>query len=292
MAEPTSLQVAVAQIESIPGDLEANLRKHLEVIAAARAANIEVLVFPELSLTGHGAGPHSLRLAIGRSHPHVGALADASGAMCTVFGLIEEGPAAQFYNAAFAVRDGQLVHAHRKVNLATYGRLDDGKHFAAGSRVGTFALSRHWRVAVLICADTWNPALVHLAALQGATLLLAPVSSAVEAVGDDFDNPGGWDTNLRFHALTYGMAVLMANRVGAEGDLTFWGGSRVLDPFGRVLAQAAGSAAQLLRAAVDFNDVRRARYLLPTVRDANLPLLQREIERIARQSQSGNSGDA
>jgi N-carbamoylputrescine amidase len=75
----------------------------------------------------------------------------------------------------------------------------------------------------------------------------------------------------------------MANRVGTERDLTFWGGSRILDPFGRVVATAAGRGEELVRAELDFDDVRRARYLLPTVRDANLPMVQREIERVMSQ---------
>lgn len=275
------LAVAVAQIASVPGDTAANLRKHVDLIDAARAAGTDVLVFPEMSLTGHAAGPDTLRLALGRDDPPVTAIAKASGAMCTVFGLIEEGPAAQFYNAAMAVRDGGIVAAHRKINLATYGRLEDGKHFGAGGSIDTFGLAPDWRASLMICADLWNPALVHLSALQGTTLLLAPISSALEAVGADFDNPGGWDVNLRFYAMTYGMPVAMANRVGREGELSFWGGSRVLDPFGRVLARAAGDGEELVRAELDFDDVRRARYRLPTVRDANLPLLQREVDRLA-----------
>lgn len=277
----TSLAVAVAQIVTVLGDVAANRRKHLEVIDAARTAGIDVLVFPEMSLTGHAAGPDTLRLALRRGDPLIADIARASGAMCTVFGLIEEGSAAQFYNTAIAVRDGAIVAAHRKINLATYGRLDDGKHFAAGRSVETLDLAPDWRAGIMICADLWNPALVHLAAVQGATLLLAPISSAIEAVGADFDNPGGWDVNLRFYALTYGLPVAMANRVGREGELTFWGGSRILDPFGRTLAKAEGEDEALVQARVEFNDVRRARYLLPTVRDANLPLLQRELERIA-----------
>ncbi len=73
----------------------------------------------------------------------------------------------------------------------------------------------------------------------------------------------------------------MANRAGSEGDLTFWGGSRIVDPFGRTLAQAKGDGEELVSARVDFADLRRARYRLPTVRDANLPLLRRELDRIA-----------
>ncbi|MDQ3215589.1 MAG: nitrilase [Pseudomonadota bacterium] len=274
------MNVAVAQTESILGELEPNLRKHLELIDAARTSGVDVLLFPEMSLTGHSAGPDTLRLAIDRDHRFIAEIARASGEMCTVFGLIEEGAGAQFYNSAIAVRHGKVAFVHRKINLATYGKLEDGKHFAAGSHIETFELAPGWRASVLVCADTWNPALVHLAALQGATLLLVPISSAIEAVAAEFDNPHGWDTNLRFYALTYGMPVMMANRVGAEGDLTFWGGSRILDPFGRPLAEAAGKGEELVRAQLDFASVRRARYLLPTVRDSNLPLVQRELERL------------
>lgn len=280
MSNPAILKVAVAQTASILGDLEANLRKHLDAIDAARSGGIEVLLFPEMSLTGHSAGPQTLGLAIDRNHRFVAEIARASGEMCVVFGIIEEGAAAQFYNSAIAVRHGRPVFVHRKINLATYGRLDDGKHFAAGRRVETFSLDSKWRASIMICADTWNPSLVHLGAMQGATLLLAPISSAIEAVGGGFDNPQGWEVNLRFYALTYGMPVLMANRVGTERDLTFWGGSRILDPFGCALATATGRGEELVRAELDFDLVRRARYLLPTVRDANLPLLQREIDRV------------
>lgn len=278
---PFTIDVAAAQIACERGDVAANLRKHVDVIGAARAAGTNVLVFPELSLTGHGAGPDTLRLALRRDDAPVAELARASGSMCTVFGLIEEAAGAQFFNTAIAVRDGTIVAVHRKINLATYGRLDDGKHFGAGSRVDAFDAGADWRASMLICADLWNPPLVHLAALQGITLLLAPVSSAIEAVGAEFDNPGGWAVNLRFHALTYGLPVAMANRVGREGDLTFWGGSRIVDAFGHTLAQAEGTDEALVRARIEFADVRRARYLLPTVRDANTSLVQRELARIA-----------
>ena len=282
MSNAATLKVAVAQTASILGDVEANLRRHIDVIDAARAAGVEVLLFPEMSLTGHGAGPDTLRLAIACDDRLVMQIARASGAMCTVFGVIEEGAAAQFYNSAIAVRHDEVVFVHRKINLATYGKLEDGKHFATGRHVDTFALDAAWRGSVMICADTWNPSLVHLAAMQGATLLLAPISSALEAVGAQFDNPQGWDINLRFHALTYGMPVMMANRVGTESDLTFWGGSRILDPFGRTLAVAGSGGEELVRAQLDFDVVRQARYLLPTMRDANLPLVQREIDRLLK----------
>jgi len=274
------LKVAVAQIETVLGDLDAGARKHRDVIDEARRMGTELLLFPELSLAGHGAGSQTLRLALDRDAPILRELATASGDMRTVVGFVEEGPGGLFYNSAAVLRNGRVEFCHRKVNLATYGRLEDGKHYAAGSRVEVLPVASPWRAGLLICADMWNPPLVHLAAARGATLMLSPISSAVEAVGDEFDNPGGWDLNLRFHAMTYGLPVLMANRVGQEGDLTFWGGSRILDPFGRTLAAAEGTGEQLVRAELDYEAVRQARYLLPTVRDGNPLLLKREFGRL------------
>jgi predicted amidohydrolase len=277
---PDRLQVAVAQIETAFANPAANARKHLDFIQQAREAKADVLLFPELSLAGHGAGTETLRLALSTDDPLIGELAAAAGPMRTVFGFIEEGPGAQFYNVAAAVRDNRLEFLHRKINLATYGRLEEGKHYAAGDRVATFALASQWRAGLLICADLWNPPLVHIAAACGATLMLTPISSAVEAVGTAFDNPGGWDVNLRFYAMTYGLPVAMANRVGREGDLTFWGGSRILDAFGHTVAQAEGTDEQLVTGSIDYADVRRARYLLPTLRDANPRLLRDEFDRL------------
>lgn len=260
------------------------------MIAAARAVSVDVLLFPELSLTGHSPKENLLEIALHRDDPVLVELAAAAGDMCVVAGFVEEGEGAQFYNAAAALRDGRVEHVHRKVNLATYGRLDEGKHFGSGQIVDTFPLAPRWRAGILICADMWNPALVHLAAIGGATILLGPISSGLEAVGAEFDNPGGWDVNSRFHALTYGMPVLIANRVGVEDGLTFWGGSRIVDPFGKVLAIATGMDEQLVTAELDYDVLRKARHLLPTVRDSNTALVHREIGRLhARAGQIGGT---
>jgi len=274
------LTAAVSQIASEIGDVEANVLKHLTVIDEARAKSADMLLFPEVSLTGHTASRDVLRLARRRDDPLIQRIADAAGDTLVIFGLIEEGPAAQFYNSVFAVQNGQIVFIHRKINIPTYGQLEEGKHFATGRYVESFPLADPWRASLLICADVWNPALVWLAALHGTTCLFVPISSAVEAVGAEFDNPSGWDTTIRYCAMMYGMPIMMSNRVGREEELNFWGGSRILDPFGRELARAGGEE-QLITAELDFEAVRKARHLLPTVRDSNLSLVVREVNRLA-----------
>lgn len=280
MHDLAKLKIGVAQTETIVEDLDAGFDKHHKMIEAARREDIEVLLFPELSLSGHGIGPNFLEMALPRDDPRILELARASGEMVTLFGLIEDGVAAQFYNSVVAVQNGEVFFVHRKINLATFGMLEEGKHFAAGRYVETFEFANPWKVGVLICNDLWNPALVNLTALHGATLLLTPISSAIGAVGAEFDNPSGWATCLRFYSMIYGLPLAMANRVGQEGKLEFWGGSCILDPFGHVLVQADGEGEHLISAALDYQDLRRARYLLPTVRDSNLDLVLRESERL------------
>jgi predicted amidohydrolase len=119
----------------------------------------------------------------------------------------------------------------------------------------------------LICADLWNPALVHSALLNRPTLLCAPINSASGAVSDDFSNERNWGVNLSFYAMTYGTPVIMANRYGPEGDSHFWGGSRILDPRGHVLAQADDQEG-LITATLSYRQIARARFELPTHRDA------------------------
>lgn len=277
----TRMRIALAQIAHRDLDPAASLEQHLHWMAAAREARCDILLFPELSLCPYACGPRTLELALDRSGEAVATLARASAGMTTVFGFVEEGVAAQFYNTAAVVRDGALVFLHRKINLPTYGQLEEGKHFAAGRYVETFELGRPWRASVLTCADLWNPALVHIAAVHGTTLLLGPIASAVEAVSAEFDNPAGWDVSARFYAMIYGMPVAVCNRVGTEDGMTFWGGSALFDPFGKVTARAGAEEEGLVIGEVDFDAVRRARYLLPTLRDSNLGLIQNEVNRLS-----------
>jgi predicted amidohydrolase len=169
MASTGRLRVGVAQIDCRLADLAHNRQTHLDHIQEARAAGLELLVFPELSLTGYSLGPRVPEVAMARHAPLVQELAAAAGDMTVVFGFVEEGPGALFYNASAIVRAGQVLHVHRKLNLPSYGRLDEGKLFAQGLQVEAIDLQAPWKAGLLICADLWNPALVHLALQQNAT---------------------------------------------------------------------------------------------------------------------------
>ena len=111
-------------------------------------------------------------------------------------------------------------------------------------------------------------------------MLLVPIASSFEAVGSDFDNPAGWDLATRFYARIYGMPAAICNRVGLEGGANFWGGSTLIDPFGKIIERASGDEEQLTIGDIDFGHLRQARFQLPKVRDSNLSVIQSEMKRL------------
>lgn len=283
MKNSARIKVAVAQIAPIHLDIKANVEKHLAMIDQARKEDVDLLVFPELSLTGYSVGPNAVDASIGAGDPTLKKISKAAGNMTVVVGFIEAGYAAQIYNSAVVLRGGTDIFVHRKLNLATYGNLEEGKHFASGRYVESFPLTSPFVGSILICGDMWNPALVHLATLHGMTLLIVPTNSAYEGVGSDFSNPSGWQLSVRFYSMIYGLPIVMANRVGQEGALDFWGGSMITNPVGDDIVTAGNMEEGLISATLNYQDVRRARFRLPTVRDSNFALIRRELDRLDTQ---------
>jgi predicted amidohydrolase len=272
---PRHLTVAAAQITCAPGDIAANLARHLAVIGEARGRGVDLLVFPELSLSDYLAVP-DLALALSAESDEIRTLVREAGDIAVSFGFIERDRFGNIHNAQVLAADGRIVAIHRKANLPHYGQLRETEYYRPGRAIRPARLS-NWCVGTLICADAWNPALPWLTALQGADLLLVPAASSLHAV--DFDNPRGWDITLRAIAMTYALPLIMANHCGERGPFAFWGGSRILDAHGAELARA-GAQEELVVARLDHADILAARARLPTIRDAEPELIQAELARV------------
>lgn len=276
----TQIRVAAAQIGPEPLRIKENVEKHFEFIRRAKGEDVDILLFPELSLTGYRLGAETINTAKSLRSKTLKSLAQESGNMATIVGFVEEGAAAQIYNSMAVLQKGRDAFVHRKLNLASYGRLEERKFFAQGRYLESFNLPTPFIGAILICADLWNPSLIHLATLRGATIIFAPIASAQDAVSSEFSNPAGWDLVLEFYSKIYGLPIVMANQVGNLGGLHFWGGSQITNAFGQITHEVEGEKEDLLVADIDYGQVRRARFELPTVRDSNLTLIQRELSRI------------
>jgi predicted amidohydrolase len=145
-----ALSVAAAQIECVPGDIAANLARHLATIEAARGSGAGLLVFPELSLTDYLAAPDLDALALSQVSREIAQLAAAARGIAVSFGFIERDDLGAFHNAQALVADGCIIQVHRKANLPSYGRLREGHHYRPGRAVHVASLAGDWRVATLI----------------------------------------------------------------------------------------------------------------------------------------------
>lgn len=283
-ARRANYRLAAAQINCSLADVAGNLETHRRAIEQARQRGVDVLLFPELSLTGYDLGPRVPEVAMRRDDPRLLQLAESVGGMLTVVGFVETCGRGEYANAMACLRDGRVVAVHRKINLCTYGGHEEGKHFGRGQTL-TVADADGLACGVMICADLWNPGLAHAAMLERPDVMLAPVNAARGMVDGDFDDEGNWLTCLTFYAMMYATPMVMAHRYGAEGDAWFWGGSCIVGVDGRVLARA-GDGDDLIVADIATADIAAARFAMPTHRDADTPLvaslLARRLERERR----------
>ncbi len=265
------MRLALAQIDSRPGDVRANVRRARESLRAARAAGADLVVFPELQLSGYSAARPA---ECACSTAELAGLAGEAGEGAVVLGFPErDGDRA--YNSAAYFEGGSLVHVHRKLYLVGYEPFDEDARFTPGEALRAFDTSLG-RVAILICNDAWQPFLPFLAAEDGARLLVIPSSSPTAVP----EAERYWRELTRFQARMLQCFVAFANRVGREGELTFWGGSHVVDPWGDVVAEAARLEPDLLLVDLDLGRVDERRAQLRIVGDPRLDLLRAELGRL------------
>ena len=277
------LSVSLAQINTRLGELQANLDKHLTLITEARASGSDLLVFPELSLTGYVLQDLASTIALrpDPDDPIFHPLLEASIDIDLVVGFVDEDKRHRFFIASAYLSQGQILHIHRKVYLPTYGLFDEGRFFAWGDSVRAFD-TRFGRMGLLICEDFWHASPPYLLWLDGADLLL--FSSASPGRGLNAESrleSARWVEHInQAYASLFTTFVAHANRVGYEDGLNFWGGSTIFDPNGDLIAQGPYHEEALIHAEIDLNQLHRTRARLPLLRDERTALVIRELRRI------------
>ncbi len=274
--------VGIAQTNPRLGDVEANLQIYEKSILEAKGAGVDLLVFPELSLTGYHLRDMVPAVALRQDAAQIARLRELSQQVPFVAGLVEESPDYRFYNASFFFAKGEIRHIHRKVYLPTYGMFDEQRYFACGDRVRAFD-SGFGRTSILICEDLWHSSTIYIAALDGALIVICPSSSPLRGISDgqvQDDNARYWELINRMYVETYSLFLVYANRVGFEDGVGFWGGSEILDPFGQRLAKAKYYDEDFVVAEVSLEVARRKRIASPLLRDEDIDLTVNELMRI------------
>jgi predicted amidohydrolase len=279
-----TLNLALAQLNTQLGNVAANLEKHLAFIGDARQNGADLIIFPELSLTGYTLQDlvPSVAISPAMDDPIFSQLARESREIDIVVGFVSEDARHRFFISAAYLSKGEITHVHNKVYLPSYGIFDEKRFLASGDRFRAFD-TRWGRAGILICEDFWHASSPYLLWQDGADILIMTSASPGRGVTDDQLGSAKWvETINQTYAGLFTCFVAHTNRVGFEDGLNFWGGSTVFDPDGKLIVKAPNDIETVTYANLDLAQLRRTRSRLPLLRDEQPELVLRELERIMR----------
>jgi NAD+ synthase (glutamine-hydrolysing) len=243
------LRIALAQINPVVGDLWGNSRLIVEWIGRAREQGADVVLFPELALTGYPPEDLVLKPAFVRDNlKQLNAVAEATQGISAVVGFVDE--EGDLFNAAAFIHDGELKAVYHKVFLPNYGVFDEQRYFTPGHECPIFELGGV-RMGVSVCEDCWYPAgPMAWEAHHGAELLLningSPYHEGKRVTREEM---------IAGRAVDYGCFIAWVNTVGGQDELVFDGNSAIFGPTGDVLARAPSFREDLLVCDVNLGSV-------------------------------------
>jgi predicted amidohydrolase len=277
------MRITLAQVASELGDIGANLVHADEIVRDAARERSDLVVFPELYLSGYSLGRVDADVALSANDPRLTHLSAIAPGTDVLVGFYEDGLGVHSYNAAAYYEDDKVVHTHRKLYLPTYDIFEERKHFSPGQSMRAYD-TRHGRFATLICNDAWQPHLAFLAVQDGARMLIVPTNSAQSRFPEQYDSRTYWRDITVFYARMFQCYVVFVNRVGDESEhLRFWGGSHIVDPWGKIICALPDDDEAIVTTQIDLAMVRKRRREVPLVREARLGLLAREATRLAEE---------
>lgn len=282
-----SLRIALAQIAPRLGHLEENLARHRALLAEAREERADLVVFPELGLTGYLLQDLAPEVALRLDDPRLRQLVAATRGISAVVSFVEESADHRLFIAAALLEDGEIRHVHRKLYLPTYGLFDERRFFAAGDRLRSVRSRLGVGVGIAICEDFWHLGSAAVLALDGAELLInvssSPGRDVAAANEAGLGTATSWWTLMRAYAQLTTSVVVFVNRVGVDESIAFWGGSEIVGPSGRPIFTAPLFDEGLHVVEVERADVRRERMAMPLLREERPELVAREFARIVRE---------
>ena len=268
-------KIALAQIQCKRADKAGNIKKIEQITTRARKQGAELVVFPELSLTGYVLRDEIYGLAEpipGPATETVAKIAQKAN-VYIVLGMPELcGKAeATIHNTAVLVGPEGLVGKYQKMYLPTHSVFEEKRYFRPGYQAAAFD-TRLGRIGLIICYDIFFPEVSRLVRLEGARLLVC--ISASPATRRAF-----FETLTVARAMENAAFLAYVNLVGIEDGLQFWGGSRLVGPNGRILVRAKYDDEDTVMGTVNYADIRPVETFVPTLRDLRPELFDKLKEK-------------
>jgi N-carbamoylputrescine amidase len=258
------LKVGLVQTK-VSDNLDDNLDKTEAFIKAAARKGAEVVCLQELFAQQYFAQTkdkkffESAQRVPGPISRFLSNCASANRIVLIGGSIYERGADAKLYNTALIYgAEGELLGKYRKMHIPHDPNYYEQFYFTPGNLGYLRVDAGKAVIAPLICYDQWYPEAARINAMKGTEVIFYPTAIGwfKELKRDEPFSARRWEAAMRGHASLNGIFVAAVNRVGQEGDLRFWGGSFVADPFGEVIARASSSKEEVLTATMDLARIR------------------------------------
>ena len=274
------MKVRAIQFSPALGDIGKNMATHSRHISRAIRDGRELIVFPELSLSGYQLKDIAGDIALRRDGPEWRELEKLSKKIDIIAGAPLEEEEGIITNAALFFSRGKWRHTHRKVQLPNYGMFEERMIFKAGDTFRTFKIG-NFCAGILICREILFPMLAYLYFVQKTDLLIGISNSPQRGIGKDgISSFQLWETMGYVFSQFYHQNYLFVNRVGFEDGVGFGGGSFFARAGQGICQKAAFIDEDVLDVEIAPADVRRARLSSNYLRDDQPELVLREMARI------------
>ena len=280
-----SLRIALAQLNLTVGDIAGNRRLIEQAIRRAQAWLAELVVVPELALTGYP--PEDLLLKpqfVQANRTALESLVGSSRGIVAVVGYVDRDREGRLYNAAALLADGRHVATYHKQCLPNYGVFDEKRYFTPGTQPLVLTLGGI-RIGLTICEDLWEERPAQVLSRAGCQLLVNLSASPYHA--------GKLKTREQLfgqRARSNGLAIAYCNLVGGQDELVFDGGSLVLDVHGRELIRGRQFREDVLLVDLSSAHLRRStsRAVTTSIRRAHAPRERPALPRVPFQLDKPN----
>lgn len=256
-------KVALAQISCKQGDKAENIKKIERNVIQAKKQGAELVIFPELSLTGYTLRDRVYELAETIPGCSTGILEKIAerARVHLVAGMPElsEKTQATIYNTAVLIGPNGSIGKYRKMYLPTHSVFEEKRYFRLGYQTAAID-TELGKIGLTICYDIFFPEVSRLTRLKGAKVIVC--ISASPAVRRAF-----FETLTAARAIENTAFLAYVNLVGVENGLQFWGGSRLIGPNGKTIAKAKYDEEDLVVGEVDYADINPVETFVPTLRD-------------------------
>ena len=250
-----TLRLALAQTNTIVGNLDYNTYKAIEYIQEAKSMGADLVAFPEMTITGYPPEDLLFKSSFLKDNiDRLDQISKSSFGITTVVGFVDYENQNKIYNAAAIFRDGIMIGKYHKIHLPNYGVFDENRYFHAGSQYPIFNINDA-NIGINICEDIWYPSGPALTQSENGAEVIININASPYHIGKQNER----EALLSSRSSDNKVYIAYVNLVGGQDELVFDGSSTIFDYQGKLIARGKQMEEDLIISDLDLDSLEKFR---------------------------------